>query len=176
MSDNGKLEAAAEWFRLGREASDNWRFRAGIKLARLDKTYGLGVVEAIARDAHISRRSLYEYRQVSQFMLVFAEAVDGNSLCARRTFDTHPVLTYSHFRRAMRLEDEAAIDALLHAELELMGPDRFAFYVQELKGKPVPQVPLFDQEGTAAQVVNFLYSSFRQWAGRKVRIIVREVE
>lgn len=138
MSDNGKLEAAAEWFRMGREASDNWHFRAGIKVARLNKSYGIGVVEAIARDAHISRRSLYEYQQVAAFMMVFAEAVDGSYLCARRTFENHPVLTYTHFRRALRLEPEAAIEALQHAEEELMTPDRFAFYVAEQLGKPTP--------------------------------------
>lgn len=169
MSDNGRYESTVEFFRAGRERSDAWRLRAGIRAARMETHYGAGIIDALARDAGLRRTTLYEYRQVAVFVVMW------KGLSAPRTFDQHPMLTYSHIRQAMRLEFEAAIDALVEAEAQGLTPDAFGVYVAKLRGKPLPQAPLFDQEGVGQQVVAMVQRSAGAWAGKRVRVTVREI-
>jgi hypothetical protein len=168
MSD--LYERTADWLRAGRERTDYWRLRAGLRVVRLDgkRAYGAGVIDALARDSGIPRASLYEYAGITRFLLAW------KGISARRIFEDHPMLTYSHIRRAVRLEFEEAIDALLHAENEGMTPDQFGVYVSELQGKPV-HLPIFKQAGADNEVIRNFLQNYRV-TGKRIEVIVREVK
>jgi hypothetical protein len=170
MSDNGRLEATAAWIAHIREGSDRGKLKIGLAVLGADRRYGAGVVNTLARDTNISRASLYEYATVMRFLL------DWKALSARRIFDDHPTLTFTHLRIACKLAYEEAIEALLKAEEEMMTPDKFGVYVAKLRGRTVPAEPLFDAEGRGHEVMTLLSRNLRGWSDRRVRVVVREVE
>ena len=168
MSD--RYERTASWLLQSREATDRFRLRAGITVAQMagNAQYGAGVINELAKDSGIARATLYEYAQVARFVVRWL------GMSARRTFVLYPNLTYSHLRRAIHLEFEEAIDALMTAASESMTADQFAAHIAELRGKDISPA-LFDQTGMGYEVI----SNLRQqngWHSKRVRITVKEVK
>jgi hypothetical protein len=178
LSDNGQYESDCEWIAARRGHLDHNRLRIGLRLARMDKRYGAGVVEAVARDTSFGRSTLYEYQAVWMFLWQW------RGFSARRIFEDCPTLTYTHLREVLRLPFEDRIDALEAAQVGddrfetviPMTPDAFKVYLDKLTGKTTPAKPLFDTQGWAHEVVSLLMREAGRWAKNKVRIIVREVE
>lgn len=173
MSDNGRLEAHTDWLRAQREAGDLSRLRVGVRVARLmrESMYGEGVVRELARDAGYGRSTLYEYADVMRFLVAW------QGLSARRTFENHPMLTYSHLRRAMRITDfEERIDALLQSEVEGLTPDEFGVYVSKLLGKTVPAPPLAEFQGWYTEVNRAWLTLRARLAGKRVKVTIRELQ
>ena len=171
MSD--RYERTADWLRTYRTATDNWRLAAGIRVAQMDgkRHYGAGVIARLAVDAHMHKSTLYEYAQVARFL------VRWRGMSARQIFRDFAMLSYSHLRTAIRLDFEAAIDALLFAMVESdppMTPDQFSVYVAELRGK-VASLPVFQQAGTDYEVLMNLRNTYRA-NGRRIEVTVKEVK
>lgn len=167
-----RYESTAAWLQQGRENSDKFRLRAGIRLARMerDTTYGAGVIRALAKDAGYHRSTLYQYAQVACFL------VRWQGLSTAHTFDNHPMLTYTHYRMALKLDYESALDALLQAEEEGMTPDQFSYHVARAQGRAVNAPPLLDQEMPDHEVIPFLQRIWRGFSGIRVKVTIREVK
>jgi hypothetical protein len=170
MSD--RYERTADWLRSYRHATDNWRLAAGIRVAQMDgrQHYGAGVIASLAIDANMHKSTLYEYAQVARFL------VRWRGFSARQIFSDFAMLSYSHLRTAIRLEFEAAIDALLHA-METdppMTPDQFSVFVAELRGKET-SLPLFRQMGTDHEVLMNFRRNYHP-SGRRIEVTVKEVK
>jgi hypothetical protein len=170
VSDNGRKERAAAWLLTHRQATDNFRLRAGIMAAQMEcsKQYGAGVIDDLARDSGFHKSTLYEYAQVARFLVRWLQ------YSARQIFSLYPMLTYSHLRTAVRLEYEEAIEALIHGNDEGMTPDQFSVYVAELRGKE-PNVPVFKQAGTDHEVLMNLRRNYRP-SGRRIEVTLKEVK
>ena len=103
--DDGRYDRTVEYLRSLREDEEKNRFRAGLRAARLPRRYGHKSIEELAKGSGYGRSTLYEYIGVTSFQLQFCQAVDGSYFSARRIIEAHPMLTYSHFRRAMTHPD-----------------------------------------------------------------------
>jgi hypothetical protein len=162
MSDNGRVERVGAWLLTHRQATDNFRLRAGIMVAQMDgqRRYGAGVVDELARSGGMHKSTLYEYATVARFLVCWL------GLSARRIFETYPPLTYSHLRTAVRLDFETAIDALT--------PDQFSVYCAELRGKEVA-LPIFRQAGSDGEVIQNFLRGYRV-SGKRIELLVREVK
>lgn len=158
-----------EW----RGSEDRARFRAGLRLARLDAKFGAGTIERAGKDANIRRTSAFAYKKVSCFLVRWL------GYGSRRFYDEHPTIAYTHVRMAVEAwpdDIEFVIEALECAETESMTPDRFAVYIAKQKGKHVPPEPLFDQTGKGWQVWNNLRVLIGAFKHKEIRITIREVQ
>lgn len=149
---------------------DRARFWMGLRLARLDTKFGAGTIERAGREAHIKRSSAFSYAKVSCFLVRWL----GHG--AKRFYDDHPVLAYSHVRSAVEAfkDIELIIEALECAETELMTPDQFAVWLSQQKGRQVPSEALFDMSGNALQVFENLRKMLFKFHNKRIRIIIRE--
>lgn len=167
-NDGGRYERTAAWMQAGRENTDRWRLRSGLRAARMDRAYGAGVIDNLARDSGIGRTTLYERAAVVQFL------VSWRGLAARRIFDDYPMLTYTHLREAQRLEYEEAIELLLEANDQGWTPGETQIKIAEIQGKPVNPKPIFDKSGQGAQVIGFLWGRRQKYMNKKIRITITE--
>lgn len=168
--DGGRFEHELDYLRSIRESGDNGRVKAGLRAARLSRTkrYGAGVIKALALGSGYKKATLYEYAGIARFLV----RVYGWS--ARRTFDDHPALTYSHIRIAASLEDiEDSIMVLEHVERRGTSPDRLAVLVARWKGKRIV-LPLFDERGPIHEVLAMLARVSGKWNGA-VRVQITRV-
>jgi hypothetical protein len=84
----------------GRQAAaslDTGRWLLGALALQVQGVYGQKQVATFAREVNVPRSRLYEYRQVAAF---YAALPDDYR-------DTHPMLSWSHYRLAMRRCDTA---------------------------------------------------------------------
>lgn len=177
-SDNGYLERQGERFALRRSEEDTNRIRDGVALARLDKRYGAGVVEAIAERSNRSKSTLYQRQQVWCFYWRGLDPQVGNS--TRRILRERPELTYTYLREAMKLgEYELAIRALGIVGIgdprfpglgNIDTADSFAVYIAKLRGKYVRPKPMFDKSGSVFQVLEAIRKVMFRQPDKKVRI------
>jgi len=187
--DNGRYEATVEWLRAGRERTDGWRLRVGLRALRMERDYGSAVIPTLAKDAGMGRSTLYEYGQVMDLLLRW------KGLSARRIFEDEPCLSYSHLRRAVRLPFEDAVEALLavndpdhladsltdtqrtrFTDMMPLTPDAFGVYISTLAGRPVPAAPVFDMTGYKQEVLSAAALAQHRLNARKIRFAIWEVE
>lgn len=194
---SNNMEAHAEALRAWREGEDNLKFRAGLRVARMQTYYGEGTIENVANDAGYSPKTLYTRRDVSIFMVRWMSAMPDHSIfSARRFFSEHPAYTYTHVRMAARLDFEDAIDALLAVERgdpewderekkhdrEVsipMSTDAFGRYITWKQGGK-PSEPLFRERGHPLSVMyrasRKLMELARNNGHREVELIIREAK
>jgi hypothetical protein len=169
MSDNGNLESLSEVVAGLYQAGDRKRLLIGVLLARAEKRYGAGVVNAVASNTGISRQSLYEYQKVERFYR-------GAGKSARRIIVELPNLFYSHLRTAMRFKDwEAAYDALVDASTDNLTADGFRVKVAKAMGTEVPPMPLLKVEGPFWQVMSLAAEQMQGRADLRVELVLRKV-
>lgn len=170
MTDPSFFERSVSRLEEWRGNEDRARFWMGLRLARLDAKFGAGTIERAGREAHIKRSSSFAYVKVSCFLIRWL----GHG--AKRFYDEHPALAYSHVRAAVEAFDdmELVIEALECAESELMTPDQFTVWLSQQKGKQPPPSALFDQTGNALQVFENLRKMLFQFHNKRIRVVIRE--
>lgn len=134
MSDEGAWEQLTA---LGRELiaeHDRRRWDLGALALQVASVYGQASLRNYAADINCRASTLYEYRRVRE---MFSD--DER--------DSLPLLTWSHFRAALKLEHDAAIEALQRANDNDMRADEFRDYVRILCNEEPPARALFVAEG-----------------------------
>lgn len=128
MSDNGAWEALASEGVSILQDHDRNRWRLGEIAQLVERGYGKSSLRSFANDINIRPPTLYEYHRVTAFY----------SPDDRERF---PLLTWSHYRAAMKMDYDAAINALEHASDADMRIDDFTDYVRMLcEEAPKPRV------------------------------------
>jgi hypothetical protein len=123
--------------RLALEDMDNGRWQIGADACIVRTQYGHDKIADYAREINIEKTRVQEYRTVTKFY-GFHEKSARADFC-----DSHPTLTYSHLRAAMRLKElNRATDLLDEAVNETWTVEQTRIKVSEILGKPVPPDPL----------------------------------
>ena len=174
------FESDVDQLRRWREAKEYTQFRAGLRLARMDRTYGAGTIPRAANEAGFARTTGYEYVAVVEFLVAWL------GLSARRIQDLYPDLSYTHLRDSLSLPYEDRIDALMAVSVGderfpqfdenlPMTPEAFRVYKGLLLGEDVPDKPLFDMSGWAHEMVVTTLYQLRRLSG-KVRVIIKSID
>jgi hypothetical protein len=128
MADEGVWEALASEGLSILQDHDRNRWRLGEIAQLVERGYGKSALRNFANDINIRPPTLYEYHRVTAFY-----SPDDR--------DTFPMLTWSHYRAAMKMDYDAAIDALTHASDIDMRIGDFTDYVRMLcEEAPKPRV------------------------------------
>lgn len=201
MTIKNDMEAHALYLRLWREGEDRLKFRAGLRVARLQTFYGDGTIDAISRDAGYSPTTLYSRKDVAIFIVAWASAIcNGNFFHARGIFDENPAITYTHVRMAIpnsrwEWDFEDACDALVavtdgdpeweeyekQRKREVILPmttDAFGRYITWKRGGQ-PSNPIFKARGRPLWLLKQAWGELWRWertaGGGEVEIVIREV-
>lgn len=129
MSDeHTDWEALCSVGRLAAEQIDEGRWIVGDTALLVEKHYGEDRLADYARECNLPKKRVAEYRTVCRRFQKSARAA---------FWETCPTLTYSHFRAAMRYEDEAeATEMLFKAADEAWTVDQFQHEIAKDLGEP----------------------------------------
>lgn len=164
-------ETLCEAGRLIAEASDRNRWALGRLAMRVVKAYGEDVFDHFARDIGMKSKTLYGYREVSQF---YGE----NSAYAEN-------LQWTHYRTAMRLDTlDCAEWALLKAADKGWTATRFEMLISRLLGQrkkkarklvdTVAKVTVIDSTGELGLFADGAQTA-KLHAGQTIRFVAYEV-
>lgn len=153
----------------------------------MTKDYGAGIIEKTAHNTNVSRTSLYEYQAVWMFVWRW------KGYSARRIFDDLPDVTHTHYRMAVVLSYEDAIDAIEaigNGDDEFdrviaekggtidypMDTDTFGVYVKWRQGKPLPNKPLFNKTGYGYELLELFKQESPAWINKRLQWVIREMQ
>jgi len=167
----------------GRDAAqdmDGGRWTLGDLSLEVQKQYGRNRISDFAREVNVPVGRVEEYRTVCRY---YPKSVRADIL------GDNPLLSYSHFRVAMRFRDiEESIEFLMECADGAYTIERSMVEIKKRLNKPVPPPKLLDAEGTlrhadleTGMVVTKIgeganLTELQKWRDKAVRVVIYGVE